>query len=289
MNKVGILYGYWSKEWEVDYIPYIHKVKELGFDVLEINSLYLAKMKEDEIKHFRDVAKEENIEVLAVLGVPVEYDIASASASVRQTGIDYQKRLIKACSLAEIPCVSGILYSSWLSKLEDLGITKVEARKNSLKAMKEIIKFAEDYNVDVNLEVVNRFENYLINCCKEGMEYIADIDSPRVFVHLDSFHMNIEEDSFADAIHLAGDKLGHFHLGENNRKPPGCGFLPWDEIFTALKDIDYTKPIVMEPFVQMGGTIGSNIGVYREIMPGVDLDAEAKKSLAFVRKSLAGQ
>lgn len=285
MNKVGILYGYWSTEWEVDYIPYIHKVKDLGFDVLEINSLYLSKMNDDEIKHFKDVAQEAEIDVLAVLGVPIEYDICSPNAETRQTGIDYQKRLIKACSKAEIPCVSGILYSSWLSKLEDLGITKSECRKNSISAMKEVIKFAEDHNVDMNLEVVNRFENYLINCCQEAMEYIADVDSPRVFVHLDTFHMNIEEDTFGGAIRLAGDRLGHFHLGENNRRPPGTGFLPWEEIFGALKEINYKKPIVMEPFVQPGGTVGSNISVYREIMPRADLDLEAQKALDFVRRS----
>ncbi len=286
MNKIGILYGYWSTEWEVDYIPYIHKVKELGFDVLEINSLYLAKMKEDKIKRFRDIAKAENIDILAVLGVPAAYDIGSPDAAIRKAGIDYQSRIIKACSLAEIPCISGILYSSWPARLEDIGIPKAEARKNSIKTMKEIIKYAEDYNVDINLEVVNRFENYMLNTCQEAMEYIDEVDSKRLFVHLDSFHMNIEEDSFSKAIHLAGDKLGHFHIGENNRKPPGCGFLPWQEIFTALKDIHYKKAIVMEPFVQMGGTVGRNIGVYRDIMPGVDLDKEAKKSLAFVREFL---
>lgn len=284
MNKVGILYGYWSTEWEVDYIPYIYKVKELGFDILEINSLRLSKMSDDEIKELKDIARQENIEIMTILGVPAEYDICSPSERVRKESIEYQKNMIKACAKVESPCVSGILSSGWLSKLEDINISKYEARKNSIVAMKEISKYAEDLNISMNFEVVNRFENYLLNTCAEALDYIADVGSPNLFVLLDTFHMNIEEDTFAGAIRLAGDRLGHFHIGENNRKPPGLGILPWAEIFGALKEINYKKTIVMEPFVQPGGTVGSNISVYREIMPGADLDLEAKKSLDFVRR-----
>ncbi|MFV0431722.1 MAG: sugar phosphate isomerase/epimerase family protein [Alphaproteobacteria bacterium] len=287
MNKVGILYGYWSQQWEVDYIPYIHKVKELGFDTLEINALSLMQMSDDEIKYFRDTAEEENIEILSVLGVPVEYDLGSPHSAVRQKGIDYEKKYLYSCHKAGIKAIAGILCSSWHSKIEDLGITKAESWKNSVKAMREIAQYADDLDMSINLEVVNRFENYMLNCCAEALEYIADVNSSRLFVHLDTFHMNIEEDSFSKAIHLAGNKLGHFHVGENNRRPPGVGLLPWSEIFNALKEINYKKTIVMEPFIQMNGPIASDIGVYREIMPGVDLDVEAKKSLDFVRRMLA--
>jgi D-psicose/D-tagatose/L-ribulose 3-epimerase len=80
--------------------------------------------------------------------------------------------------------------------------------------------------------------------------------------------------------------LGHFHVGENNRKPPGTGFLPWKEMFDALRQINYQGQIVMEPFVLRGRTIGREISLYRDLMPGADLDAEAVKSLQFLRNLL---
>lgn len=286
MNKVGILYGYWSQDWEVDYNPYLKKVKDLGFDTLEINTLYLMNMSDEDLKRFRANADEVGVDVLAVIGVPFEYDVASPDSTVRKNGIEYIKKLITLCAKIQIPCASGVLYAAWLAKLEDHGVSKSVCWKNSVTSMKEICKVAEDLDVRLNLEVVNRYETYLINTCKEALEYVNEVDSPQAYVHLDTYHMNIEEDSMTGAILQAGSKLGHFHIGENNRRPPGTGEMPWKALFNALKEINYPYHIVMEPFVQPGGTVGRDISVYRELMPGIDLDAEAKKSVEFVRSLL---
>ena len=286
MNKIGILYGYWSKDWEVDYNPYLKKVKDLGFDTLEINTLFLMNMSDDAQKRFRENADELGVDVLAVIGVPFEYDVASPDSTVRKNGIEYIKKLIEICSKMRIPCASGVLYAAWLAKLEDQGVSKSVCWNNSVTSMKEISKVAEELNVNLNLEVVNRYETYLINTCQEALAYIDEVNSPNVCVHLDTYHMNIEEDSMTGAILQAGKKLGHFHIGENNRKPPGTGEMPWQAIFSALKEIQYPYQIVMEPFVQPGGSVGRDVSVYRELMPGIDLDAEAKKSVEFVRSLL---
>ncbi len=78
---------------------------------------------------------------------------------------------------------------------------------------------------------MNRFEQYLINTAAEGVAYIDEVGSPNLKLLLDVFHMNIEEDDMTQAIITAGDKLGHFHIGETNRRPPGQGRMPWKEIF----------------------------------------------------------
>src|SRR6266436_4248136 len=69
-HKIGILYGCWCTEWDVDYMPYLEKVKQLGFDTLEINTFRLTKMSDAEIEHFMGRAKELQIDVLGVIGVP---------------------------------------------------------------------------------------------------------------------------------------------------------------------------------------------------------------------------
>ena len=104
---------------------------------------------------------------------------------------------------------------------------------------------------------------------------------PGVYIMLDSFHMNIEEDSFREAILTAGSKLGHFHIGEANRKVPGSGRLPWKEMADALKEIGYDGTIVMEPFVRPGGRVGSDIKVWRDLSNGADdakLDADIREN-----------
>jgi D-psicose/D-tagatose/L-ribulose 3-epimerase len=132
-----------------------------------------------------------------------------------------------------------------------------------------------------------RFETILLNTCEEAMQYCSDVGVNSVKVHLDTFHMNIEEDSIPNAIRLAGDRLGHLHVGEGNRKLPGKGSMPWEEIGKALRDIGYDKAVVMEPFVKPGGQVGKDIKVWRDLSGGADaetMDREIKDSLAFLKR-----
>ena len=103
--------------------------------------------------------------------------------------------------------------------------------------------------------------------------------------------MNIEEDSFSAAIRTAGPLLGHFHTGENNRRVPGKGRLPWHEIGTALREIGYEGTVVMEPFVKTGGEVGRDIRVWRDLSNNASdeqMDIDAREALRFSRFVLAG-
>ena len=114
-------------------------------------------------------------------------------------------------------------------------------------------------------------------------------DSPNIGILLDTYHMNIEEDDIGAAIRLVGDRLTHFHTGENNRNIPGRGHLDWDGIFGALVDIGYKNRIVSEPFLMMGNEVGYDIRVWRPILENPTeerLDAAAKELLDFTREKL---
>jgi D-psicose/D-tagatose/L-ribulose 3-epimerase len=101
--------------------------------------------------------------------------------------------------------------------------------------------------------------------------------------------MNIEETDLGEAIRTAGPLLGHFHTGECNRMVPGQGRMPWKEIRDALQEIQYDQAVVMEPFVQKGGTVGSDIRVWREMLPECSeehLDNDAAEGVKFQRRML---
>ncbi|MDX1601087.1 MAG: sugar phosphate isomerase/epimerase, partial [Anaerolineales bacterium] len=118
---------------------------------------------------------------------------------------------------------------------------------------------------------------------EEGVAYLERLDSPNVKLMLDTFHMNIEESSLGEAVQTAGDQLGHLHIGENNRTPPGRGHLPWPELVESLHSVGYEGSVVMEPFLKPGGTVGRDIRVYRDLAQGMDLDREAVEALQFMR------
>ena len=87
--------------------------------------------------------------------------------------------------------------------------------------MQRLADLASDHGITLGMEALNRFEGYLINTAQECIDYVRAVDRPNVKVMLDTFHMNIEEDSLTDAIRRSGKLLGHFHVGEANRRCPG--------------------------------------------------------------------
>ena len=107
-----------------------------------------------------------------------------------------------------------------------------------------------------------------------------------------TFHMNIEEDSLTDAIRRSGKLLGHFHVGEANRRCPGPnGRFDWHAIGQALHDIGYTGDVVMEPFVRMGGQVSQDVALWRDLSGGADeekLDQDAAASLRWLRGVMEG-
>ena len=145
---------------------------------------------------------------------------------------------------------------------------------------------AADHGITLCMEVLNRFEGYLLNTAQEGCRYVDQVGRGNVKLMLDTFHMNIEEDSIGGAIRMAGKRLGHFHTGECNRRVPGAGRMPWYEIGCALRDIGYDGTVVMEPFVRRGGQIGTDIRIWRDLPESeslTTLDAGAAQALAFSR------
>jgi D-psicose/D-tagatose/L-ribulose 3-epimerase len=289
MNKVGIYFAYWTKSWAADFSYYIQKVSKLGFDILEICPAGMLDMSKVELDNIKKTANDEGIELTYCIGFPKGYDLSSESLPVRQNGIEYAKRILKIIHFMDGKIFGGINYACWPGDLNEGIVDKRPYLERSIESIKEVIKIAEDYDITYCLEVVNRFEQFLINTAEEGVAFVDAVGSPNLKLLLDAFHMNIEEDDIGQAIITAGNKLGHFHIGETNRKPPGKGRMPWDEIISALSNIDYKGAIVMEPFVKMGGEVGKDIKMWRDLSNMANeeqLDHDAKNALEFIRNKI---
>lgn len=287
MNKIGIYYAFWTHDWDADFVPFVAKVKRLGFDVLEVNCGTVTNMNLAQRDRLKDAARREQIELTFCIGLPAQYDIASEEPAVRRAGIDFLKRNAEMLQYMEARELGGIIYSSWPGKLPATNPDRRPFVERSVASMREVMKVVEDCGVLFNVEVVNRFEQFIMNTAAEAVDYVKQVDSPNLKILLDSFHMNIEEDSFREAILTAGDRLGHFHIGETNRRAPGRGRIPWDEIAASLHEIGYQGSVVMEPFLMPGGEVGRDISVFRDLKEHLDLDEEARRACTFVRDRLA--
>jgi D-psicose/D-tagatose/L-ribulose 3-epimerase len=283
MNKIGIYYAYWTRDWDADFHPFIDRVAALGFDVLEVNAGTVACMPSSARLSLSDHAAERNIALSYCIGLPHRYDIASEDSTIRRDGIAFLRKIAEAIGEMGGGILGGIIYGSWPAAMPAGQTDKRPFVDRSIASMKEAIKAAEDNGVIFCMEVVNRFEQFIMNTCDEAIAYVEAVGSPNAKILLDTFHMNIEEDFIGEAVQKAGERLGHFHIGENNRMPPGYGHIPWTEVGAALRKANYRRFVVMEPFIVPGGQVGCDIRVFRDMSVGLNLDEEAKKALMFVR------
>ncbi|MCM1125871.1 MAG: sugar phosphate isomerase/epimerase [Lachnospiraceae bacterium] len=288
--KYGIYFAYWEKEWNADQKAYISKVKELGFDILEISCAMLKNITEAELVEMKKMAQDAGVVLTAGYGPTARENLASADEGTVKNAIGFFTDILKKLEILDIHTLGGGIYSYWPVDYS-VPIDKEGDWERSVRNVRTVGKIAGECGVDYCLEVLNRFEGYLLNTCSECRQFVEQVDVPAVKIMLDTFHMNIEEDSMTEAILLAGDKLGHFHVGENNRRLPGKGNMPWYEIGSALRAIGYDKNVVMEPFVRSGGGVGSDIKIWRDLSKGASdemLDRDAAWSVSYLRSVFAG-
>jgi len=287
--KYGIYYAYWEQEWAADYRRYIEKVAKLGFDSLEIAATPIPRYSERQMAELKACAAANGIILTAGHGPSASQNLASPDPAVRANAKAFFIDVLKRLQKMDIHTIGGALYSYWPVDYTK-PIDKEGDWARSVESVREVAAVAGDCGVAYCLEVLNRFEGYLLNTAEEAVEFVKQVDNPNAKVMLDTFHMNIEEDSIGGAIRTAGPWLGHFHTGECNRRVPGKGRTPWREIREALHDIGYDGTVVMEPFVRRGGTVGSDIKVWRDMSKGAteaDLDRDARESVNFLRYILA--
>lgn len=286
--KFGIYYAYWEDQWKADYFKYIEKAAKLGFDFLEIACTPINGYDRQTLLDFRKAAVDNGIFLTAGHGPSASQNLASADPAVVKNAKAFFTELLKRLEILDIHTIGGGIYSYWPVDYSK-PIDKPADWARSVANVREMGRVAADCGVDYCLEVLNRFEGYLLNTAAEGVAFVKEVGVPSVKVMLDTFHMNIEEDSIGGAIRSTKGFLGHFHTGECNRRVPGRGRTPWTEIAAALKAIGYTGNVAMEPFVRMGGQVGADIKVWRALeadLSEAKLDADAKEALEFERRVL---
>ena len=203
----------------------------------------------------------------------------------QKASTDYILYLIDAAVALDCPTVAGPLYSA----VGRAGFVPDKERKAQwklvVKNLKKISKYALKKGVTLAVEPLNRFETDFINTCDQVLQLIADVGSPALKVHLDTFHMNIEEKDSVAAIRKAGKQLAHFHACGCDRGTPGSDHINWPGIAAALKKIGYQGDAVIESFTPDVKVIAKAAAIWRNIEPSQK--EIAVKGLKFLKKTFA--
>ena len=105
---------------------------------------------------------------------------------------------------------------------------------------------AKIHGVPVNLEVINHYESNIFNTCQETAEFIMSHKLDNCYIHLDTYHMALEERDPCQAIRAAGSLLGYVHVSDNTRHYPGSGTFDFKKILQALDEAGYTGYVTVE-------------------------------------------
>jgi D-psicose/D-tagatose/L-ribulose 3-epimerase len=283
--KLAIHYIYWQKDLDCrSYIPFVKKAKKLGFDGLELGDRLILNMSENEVDDLAAVSKENDIELSIGLDPDTDMALTSDDEQIQQHGIDFYKNVFPRIQKLGITVMAGNMLNA-VPRLPISHYRKLEWQRG-IASIREIGQIAQNYGIKVNIEVCNRFESHILNTARQGINFVQEVGLPNVLLTLDTFHMNIEEDSFSNAIHTAGKYLGHFHFGENHRHLPGTGHLPWCEIRDALLQIGYNGILTMEPLVSSNCKLGDYAHIWRDMTNGANeeqMDLYAAKAAAYIR------
>ena len=273
--KLGIHAYAWCSQWSNETLDLIDRVKKLGMDFIEIPLMCLETFDAQAVKDRLDSVDLPAVTSTVLLG---ETDITSDDAEIRSKGIRYLRDCLKATSDISASSFSGVIYSQFIKPAT--GRPTQQTWQYSADCLREVALFAKDLGVTIGIEPVNRYETYLVNTCQQAIRLKEMIGEDNIKIHLDTYHMNIEEKSFYDATKLAGEDLIHYHLCENDRGIPGTGLVAWDGIFRALGEMNYRGYAALESFVDC--TDNMSTWVWRQLAP--DGDTLLKEGVAFIRQ-----
>ena len=276
--KFGINTYLFSSPFTNESVSFFPKFKEWGFDFVEIA---VEEPSNIDAEFVRKALDESGLECRSVCAATGPGRDLRGNRKEQVTSLEYVQTLIDIAPILGSQLVAGPIYSS-------VGRANLVPEEKKEKQWKTVVKnprilanYAGERDVKLALEPLNRYETDLINTCDQALQLIADVGSDALMIHLDAFHMNLEEKDPALAIKKAGDKLGLLHASGSDRGTPGGDQINWDRIFAALDNINYQGDIVIESFTPDVKVIAKAASIWRQIEPSKE--AIAVDGLNFLR------
>lgn len=282
MSKVGAHLLIWTSTLNEDTVKIFHKVKEMGFDGVEIPLINAMEIEFKLIEKLRNELEKINLECTCCAGLGKNENLIDDDESIRERGKSYLKRFIDICSDFGTDTLDGVLYGTFeMSK----GRGRTQEEWNlAVKLIREMADYAKDKKVTLCLEAINRYETYFLNTAEDGVCLLKDIGRDNVKLHLDTYHMNIEEKDFYTPIVKSKGYLGYMHCCGNDRGIPGTGHVNWDEVFKGLSEIGYDGWLVIESFYGPMKVMPVASSVWRKLADNID--DIPRQGLKFIREKM---
>jgi len=261
-NLLGVHALVWVGGWNnAQATEAIKNSAEAGYGLIEIPAL---DPKSIDVEHTSKTLKEYGLKGACSLGLSFDADINNEDSEVVKRG---EARLMDALTVVERlggDYLGGVVFSA-LGKYPKP--TTPKAIENATNSLRRLAQEAGKRGITVGLEPVNRYESNLLNTGQQALDMISHIGEKNVVVHLDVYHMNIEEQDLVSPVVAAGPQLGYVHIGASHRGPLGTGNVDFDSFFGALAKIGYKGTITFESFSSavVSPELSNTLGIWRNL------------------------
>jgi D-psicose/D-tagatose/L-ribulose 3-epimerase len=281
MNPLGVHALVWVGDWtEASARLAIESTKQTGFDLIEIPLLDPWSV---DAAMTRRLLEDNGLAATCSLGLGRDTDVSSEDETVVARGRDLLAAAVDAAHGFGATDLCGVVYSM----MGKYGAPcSAVSRRHAVESMAWLYEQTAQAGISLSLEIVNRYETNVANTAREMLALIDETGAD-IGVHLDSYHMNIEENGLAEPVHECGDRFRYLHIGESHRGYLGTGNVDFDQLFGAVRDVGFAGPVTFESFSSavVSAELTPMLALWRNLWDdGRDLATHAR---AFMAERLA--
>ncbi len=266
----------WTSSWSNAELGIVDRAAGLGLDAVEIPLMELGLVDPAAI---RARADEAGVELVTSTVMAEDTDPTSGDEAVRQAAFEQLCRCVDAAAAMGAPVLGGVIYAAH-GRLID-GRPEAVHYDRAAEVLRAVARHAAPLGVRLGIEPVNRYETFLVNTAEQALELAERVGEDAVGIHLDAYHMNIEEREFGEPVRRVADRLVHFHLSESHRGIPGTGTVDWEAIVGALDAAGYDGYVGLESFAEVSPAMRRATCIWRDLAP--DSDTLVREGLAFLK------
>lgn len=262
MNTLGLHTFAVAPVWDVARIEReMGRIRPHGVGLFEIP---LLRPEEIDVAATLAFRKRHDVEVVCSLGLPSWADVIDRPDEV----LAFLKPAFEVSRAVGSACLSGVTYGV-IGRTSGAAPTEREI-DGMCRFLGRAAKGAAAHGLKLGIEPCNRYETHLMNRGVDATNVIERIGADNIFIHLDTYHMNIEEESFAAGFGAAARHLGYVHVSEANRGVPGRGMIDWNAALSALVSVGFTGTLTLESMNHVDKDIAGGLAVWRPVAENPD-------------------
>src|SRR5690606_11238684 len=277
--KIGVSTWLWTSPFETETISLFPKIKDMGYDVVEIPVENPSLI---DVKKVKSAVNDNGLEATVCGAFGPDRDFTNDDPAYHKESYNYIESCLNICNELDAKFFAGPMYSAVGKARSVSSDQKQREWDRAVNNLRKVCELAKTKELEIALEPLNRFESDLVNTAEDVMRLVKDINHPAAKVLLDAFHMNIEEPDIEKAILTAGDKLIHLQVSENYRGTPGTGQTRWDAYKRGLEAISYKGVISIESFTPEVKELAGAVCIWEALVP--DQDEFGREGLKFLKK-----